>query len=66
MSSQLQQALNYVHNTNGGGSRESFLEDFEPIGELLWKELSECGLVAIGKDGVIELTLAGKAARGRG
>ena len=56
------QALKYVRNTNGGATRAHFLEDHEPIGEMLWKGMSNSGLVRQDENGRIFLTDEGNAA----
>lgn len=40
MSNYTIRGLKYVMNTNGGATKAHFIEDFEPIGERLWDELS--------------------------
>jgi hypothetical protein len=54
----LKQALQYVKNTGGCATKEIFMDDHEPIGQLLWDDLS--GLVTINTDGYVVLTQAGE------
>ena len=51
-------ALRYIKNTGEGATKENFMEDHDPIGEILWSEL--IGLVLIDENGKIHLTEAGK------
>lgn len=53
-------ALEYVRNTGGGATRDHFIDDHEPIGEVLWDRLSDAGLAGIDGDDRICLTDAGK------
>lgn len=55
------QYLQYVHNTNGGASVANFVEDYEPIGGMVWNELVSRGL-AEERDGRIHLTPLGEEA----
>lgn len=41
----LKNACRYVKNTNGCVTRAHFAEDHEPIGEQLWDDLKNAGLV---------------------
>lgn len=41
MTPQALQALKYVKNAGGYATTDSFMEDHEPIGHLLWHELRE-------------------------
>lgn len=54
--------LQYVRNTNGGATRAHFLEDHEPIGEMLWQGMFNSGLVRQDENGRIFLTDEGNAA----
>jgi hypothetical protein len=60
MNSMELKALRYVQNTNGGATLDNFTEDHEPIGKLLWKNMSGDGLVNVGADGKVQLTEKGK------
>lgn len=53
-------ALQYVANTNGGATKAHFLDDHDPIGSLLWDQLSQAELVTE-IDSRIYPTEAGKA-----
>lgn len=53
-------ALRYVRNTNGGATIAHFLEDHEPVGQLLWDSLSNEGLVTTDENGRIKLTATGE------
>ena len=53
--------LQYVRNTNGGATRAHFLEDHEPIGEMLWQGMVNSGLVRQDENGRIFLTAEGDA-----
>lgn len=61
-SSQLCIALEYVRNTGGNATRAMLIEDFEPVGEALWNEMADLGLVLVGGDGRVRLTQSGKEA----
>lgn len=52
-------SLEYVRNTNGGATREIFIEDHEPIGHFLWMEIMSRGFVKIGINGEIFLSEKG-------
>ena len=54
-------ALEYIQNTNYGATLEDFKVDWEPIGNILWKDLIAKNLVMISNDGKVILTLQGKA-----
>jgi hypothetical protein len=62
MKSMLTTALEYVRNTGGGATKAHFFEDHEPIGGLLWNDLSNRGLVTTDSDGRIKPTEEGVAA----
>ncbi len=53
------QHLQYVTNTNGSATVENFIEDFEPIGRIVWRELKDAKLVKV-VYGKIKLTAAGE------
>lgn len=38
-------ACRYVSNTNGYATKAHFAEDHEPVGEQLWDDLKNAGLV---------------------
>ncbi len=61
MNQSLKEAIQYVKNTNGGATRAHFFEDHEPIGELLWNDLDNAGLVRTDGNGRIHLTDKGIA-----
>lgn len=51
--------LKYVENTAGNATLQNFIEDWEPVGNLGWEDLSNAGLVCL-IDGRIKLTFAGQ------
>ena len=53
-------ALEYIQNTNYGATLEDFKVDWEPIGNILWKDLLEDKLVLITNAGKVALTPQGK------
>ena len=55
------QALEYIRNTGGNASFLVFMEDHEPIGEMLWDDLFLLGLVDV-IDGKVALTEKGISA----
>jgi phage terminase large subunit-like protein len=55
----LAEFLAYVRNTNGGATIANFIEDWEPIGSMVWDELQTGGLARVGQTGRLELTEAG-------
>ncbi len=61
MNQQMKLAAKYVQNTNGGATKAHFTEDFEPVGEMLWDDLSRNEYVEE-RDGKIYLTDLGEAA----
>lgn len=60
LNSMERKALEYVRNTGGGATHDHFIDDHEPIGEVLWDRLSAADLVGIDGDDRICLTDAGK------
>lgn len=50
------QALQYVVNTGANASRDHFLEDHDPIGQVLWTDLELEGLVTLNEHDKIILT----------
>jgi hypothetical protein len=58
----LRRALEYVRNTGGGATKAHFFEDHEPVGGLLWNDLSNRGLATTDSDGRIKPTEEGLAA----
>ena len=55
------QFLQYVANTNGGATKENFIEDWEPIGELVWDELWGAELIEFNENRRVILTKQGQA-----
>lgn len=53
-------ALEYVRNTDGWATKENFIDDYEPIGEALWRGLVQ--FIFIDRKGKIHLTEEGNAA----
>ena len=51
-------ALQYVKRTGGGATKANFIDDHEPIGELLWGDIS--GMVREDHNGRIWLTGRGE------
>lgn len=51
--------LAYVRNANGGATKAHFIDDWEPIGAQVWKELSDAQLVYENPAGIILLTMSG-------
>ncbi|SEI17067.1 hypothetical protein [Pseudomonas asplenii] len=56
MDTQIESALRYVRNANGGATLANFLEDHEPIGQKLWDGLVAGNWVRIGPDGKIQIS----------
>lgn len=70
MTPQAKAALEYVRNAGGNATSDSFMEDHEPIGHALWKELRfPVALIrhdpTPGRDRYLVLTDAGLAAVGQ-
>lgn len=62
-SGSLKEVLQYVRNTNGGATKEHFIDDHEPIGERLWKRyFEEKAYITIDPAGRVHLTEAGARA----
>jgi len=59
--SNLKQYLQYVRNTNGGATKDHFIDDYDPIGETLWKQLKYHLYVSEDTNGRIYLTDAGNS-----
>lgn len=55
-------ALLYVKNTNGGATHSTFVDDHEPIGDMIWKSLYDRELVDINFNGFVVLTEKGEKA----
>lgn len=55
--------LEYIKNSAGGATKENFIEDYEPVGQLVWSDLVEQRLVRIQND-KIYLTAKGKEITG--
>lgn len=53
-------ALTYVKNTNGGATAVNFMEDHNPMGAFLWKQLLEKSYVGVNIMDRIILTTAGE------
>lgn len=53
-------AIEYVKNTNDGATRSHFIEDHEPIGELLWEDLWEMNAIHVDIHDVVRLTPEGE------
>ena len=54
-------ALRYVRNSGGYATKDHFIEDYEPIVELLWDELVFADTVVINDSGQIILSPKGDA-----
>lgn len=63
---QLDQALKWVRNARGGATVENLLEDFSPIGEMLWDDMLKYELAEADADQLITLTAAGELRLKRG
>ena len=50
-------ALQFVKNSGGYATKENFIDDHEPVGEWLWRDLA--GYIEVNYDGKIFLTKAG-------
>lgn len=50
------QALQYVVNTGANATQDHFIEDHDPIGQVLWDDLQLEGLVTTNKHDKIILT----------
>lgn len=59
MNTTTRRALEYVRNTGGQATLKHFGDDHEPIGPLLWRDLTEHGYVRVDSAGRIHLTEAG-------
>jgi hypothetical protein len=58
MSTPHKECLEYVRNTNGGATVDTFVEDWEPMGWRLWDELHALRYVRV-DDEKIYLTAKG-------
>lgn len=54
------EALQYVKNTNGRATRDDFIDDHDPIGDLLWEDLWHRGTILLDSNGKVRLTSEGK------
>lgn len=55
-------ALQYIKNTNGGATHGTFVDDHEPIGDMIWNSLYDRELVDINFNGYVVLTEEGEKA----
>ncbi len=62
----IRRTLQYVRNTGGGATKANFIEDHEPIGEMLWQKLRHGLYVYEDMDGRIQLTDSGNAELDKG
>lgn len=62
MNSNLRNAMQYIINTNGGADKETFIDDHEPVGHALWRDLTDAGFAKENPAGAVVLTERGKAA----
>jgi hypothetical protein len=67
LTTQARRALEYVRNTGGNATYDTFMDDHEPVGQALWKALRfPVALIqhdpAPGRDRYLILTDAGVAA----
>ena len=53
---QFMQYLRYVHNTCGRATVSHFMEDWKPLGQRLWAEMLQIGLVYEDPNGHIRVT----------
>lgn len=61
----LEQSLRYVHNTNGGASYSDFIDDHDPIGKSIWRQLCDRSCVYEDASGKIRLTEIGNSEMAR-
>lgn len=54
------QALHYISNTEQNATLEHFIEDHDPIGQVIWDDLEAEGLVGKNADGKLILTHKGE------
>ena len=54
------QALHYISNTECNATLEHFIEDHDPIGQVIWDDLEAEGLVGKNADGKLILTHKGQ------
>lgn len=52
----IERALTYIRNTNGGATREQFVEDHAPVGNGIWGALVDRRLVRVDANGRIFVT----------
>lgn len=53
-------ALRYVQNTGLGATPVNFMEDHNPVGAQLWREITNKGYAEVDINGKIYLTNAGR------
>lgn len=52
-------ALRYIQNTHLGATPVHFIEDHNPVGAMLWREVTSKGYAEVNLDWKIHLTNAG-------
>ncbi len=62
----LREFLQYVENTNGGATKANFVEDHEPIGDLMWDTLWGEELIEFNDGLRVVLTKLGRETLGAG
>jgi hypothetical protein len=54
--------LQYIRNTAGNATLDNLIEDHEPVGEWLWRDVTVLGFARVNPDTRrVELTEAGRA-----
>ena len=53
--------LRYIKNTNGHATKAAFIEDWEPIGNMVWNDLLNADLATLNMTGYVVLTPKGEA-----
>lgn len=43
--------LQYIKNTNGGATKMDYLDDFYPVGNIVWEEMTRIGTCMVEERG---------------
>ncbi len=60
MTNMQKNCLEYVKNTNGGATPETFWDDWAPVGKNLYYEIYTAGWIELNDQGRVILTSAGE------
>lgn len=59
MNQSILKSLIYIRNTAGNATLSHFVEDHEPVGPWLWRDVTAAGFAEVNAQGKVALTPAG-------